>query len=46
MVLWQLDDDQKFPRLEVVSADEKSRNKTLEESLAGRGGAIRSGSRR
>jgi putative transposase len=36
-VLWQLDDEKKFPRLEVVYADQKYENATVKEWLAARG---------
>lgn len=40
-VLWQLDDDAKFPRLEVVYADRKYENATVKEWLAARGDPFR-----
>jgi putative transposase len=40
-VLWQLDDPEKFPRLGVVYADAKYKNKALEEWLAARGDPFR-----
>jgi putative transposase len=40
-VLWQLDDAAKFPRLKVVYADEKYKNRALEEWLAARGDPFR-----
>jgi putative transposase len=40
-VLWQLDDDVKFPRLEVVYADPKYENATVKEWLGARGDPFR-----
>jgi putative transposase len=40
-VLWQLDDRVRFPRLEVVYADEKYENATAKEWLAARGDPFR-----
>ena len=40
-VLWQLDDARKFPRLEVVYADQKYENRTVREWLAARGDPFR-----
>jgi putative transposase len=40
-VLWQLDDRARFPRLEVVYADEKYENATAREWLAARGDPFR-----
>jgi putative transposase len=40
-VLWQLDDPQQFPRLEVVYADAKYENATVREWLAARGDPFR-----
>ena len=40
-VLWQLDDEKKFPRLEVVYADQKYENATVKEWLAARGDPFR-----
>jgi Transposase DDE domain len=40
-VLWQLDDQKKFPRLEVVYADQKSENATVKEWLGARGDPFR-----
>jgi putative transposase len=40
-VLWQLDDAVKFPRLEVVFADQKYENATVKEWLAARGNPFR-----
>jgi putative transposase len=40
-VLWQLDDGKRFPRLEVVYADQKYENATVKEWLAARGDPFR-----
>jgi len=40
-VLWQLDDAERFPRLEVVYADQKYENATVKEWLAARGDPFR-----
>lgn len=40
-VLWQLDDAERFPRLEVVYADQKYENATAKEWLAARGNPFR-----
>jgi putative transposase len=40
-VLWQLDDRDRFPRLEVVYADQKYENATVKEWLAARGDPFR-----
>jgi putative transposase len=40
-ILWQLDDAKRFPRLEVVSADQKYENATVKEWLAARGDPFR-----
>jgi putative transposase len=40
-VLWQLDDRERFPRLEVVYADQKYENATAKEWLAARGDPFR-----
>ena len=40
-VLWQLDDGQKFPRLEVVYADQKYEDATVKEWLAARSNPFR-----
>ena len=40
-VLWQLDDRGRFPRLEVVSADQEDENATVKEWLAARGDPFR-----
>jgi putative transposase len=40
-VLWQLDDAERFPRLEVVYADQKYENATVREWLAARGDPFR-----
>jgi putative transposase len=40
-VLWQRDDEKKFPRLKVVYADRKYENRTAREWLAGRGEPFR-----
>src|SRR5262245_16873566 len=40
-VLWQLDDRERFPRLEVVYADQKYENATVKEWLAARGDPFR-----
>jgi putative transposase len=40
-VLWQLDDAKKFPRLEVVYADQKYENATVKEWLGARGDPFR-----
>jgi putative transposase len=40
-VLWQLDDDVRFPRLEVVYADQKYENATVKEWLGARGDPFR-----
>jgi putative transposase len=40
-VLWQLDDRGRFPRLEVVDADQKYENATAREGLAARGDPFR-----
>ena len=40
-MLWQLDDDTKFPRLEVVDSDQKYENATAREWLAARGDPFR-----
>jgi putative transposase len=40
-VLWQLDDDKKFPKLEVVYADQKYENATVKEWMAAQGDPFR-----
>jgi putative transposase len=40
-VLWQLDDEKRFPRLKVVYADQKYENATAREWLAARGDPFR-----